>query len=94
MSLDGGQSWRPRDTTFGARLIWPSEDSLYSIDRNGLIRVSKDGGGSFADRGEVGGLPSEVTSGRKDELLVAVIGGKVKRSQDGGKSWSTATTLR
>jgi hypothetical protein len=94
VSTNGGQSWRPRDTTFGARLIWPSEDSLYSVDRNGMIRVSKDGGSSFTDRGEVGGLPSEVTSGRKDELLVAVIGGKIRRSQDGGKSWSTATTLR
>ena len=94
VSTNGGQSWRPRDTTFGARLIWPSEDSLYSIDRNGLIRVSKDGGRSFEDIGDVGGLPSEVASGRKNELLVAVIGGKLRRSRDGGKSWSTAATLR
>jgi hypothetical protein len=93
VSTNGGQSWRPRDTTFGARLIWPSEDSLFSIDRNGMIRVSKDGGSSFEDVGEVGGLPSEVASGRKNELLVAVIGGKVKRSRDGGKSWSVAATL-
>jgi hypothetical protein len=94
VSTNGGRSWRPRDTTFGARLIWPSEDSLFSIDRNGMIRVSKDGGRTFEDRGEVGGLPSEVASGRQKELLVAVIGGKVKRSRDGGKSWSTAATLR
>ena len=94
VSTNGGGSWRPRDTTFGARLIWPSEDSLYSIDRNGLIRVSKDGGSSWEERGEVGGLPSEVARGRKDELLVAVIGGKVRRTRDGGKTWSTATTLR
>jgi hypothetical protein len=94
VSTNGGQSWRPRDTTFGARLIWPSEDSLFSIDRNGMIRVSKDGGRSFEDVGEVGGLPSEVTSGRKNELVVAVIGGKLRRSRDGGKTWSTAATLR
>jgi hypothetical protein len=94
VSTNGGQSWRPRDTTFGARLVWPSEDSLFSIDRNGMIRVSKDGGRSWEDRGEVGGLPSEVTSGRKNELLVAVIGGKLRRSRDGGKTWSTAATLR
>jgi hypothetical protein len=94
ISTNGGQSWRPRDTTFGARLIWPSEDSLFSVDRNGLIRVSKDGGRSFEDRGDVGGLPSEVAVGRKNELLVAVIGGKLRRSRDGGKSWSTAATLR
>ena len=28
--------------------------------------------------------------GRKDELLVAVVGGKVRRSSDGGKSWGTS----
>jgi hypothetical protein len=93
VSTNAGQSWRPRDPTFGARLIWPSKDSLYSIDRNGMIRVSSDGGRAWKERGEVGGLPSEVAAGRKNELLVAVVGGKVRRSRDGGRTWSTATTL-
>ena len=83
ISNDGGGSWRPRDTTFGARLMWPASDALYAVDRNGKVRVSEDGGGSWSDRGDVGGLPSEVAVGRKDELLVAVVGGKVRRSADG-----------
>jgi hypothetical protein len=93
-SSDGGGSWRPRDTTFGARLIWPEKDALYSIDRNGAVRVSPDGGRSWDERGKVGGLPSEVAAGREKELLAAVVGGKIRRSRDGGRTWSTAATLR
>ena len=92
-SSDGGGSWRPRDPSFGARLIWPEPDALYSIDRNGKARVSPDAGRSWRDRGDVGGLPSEVAAGRKDELLVAIVGGKVRRSTDGGARWDTLTTL-
>jgi hypothetical protein len=94
ISTNGGGSWRPRDTTFGARLVWQKPDALYSMDRNGLIRVSSDGGRSWEERGELGGLPSEFASGQKDELLAAVVGGKVVRSRDGGATWSTLTTLR
>ena len=95
VSTNGGQSWRPRDTSFGARLAWPEADALYSLDRNGKLRVSPDGGESWEDRGDVGGLPSEITTtGRKDELLVAIVGGKLRKSTDGGKNWRTAATLR
>jgi len=91
-SNNGGDSWRPRDTTFGARLTWP--DDLYSVDRSGKVRASKDGGSSWEDRGDVGGIPSVIASGRKGELLVGIIGGKVARSTDGGRKWATAATLR
>ena len=93
VSTNGGQSWRPRDTTFGARLVWPAKDALYSVDRNGGVRVSTDGGRSWDERGEIGGLPSEVTAGRQGELLAGVVGGKIRRSRDGGRTWSTVTTL-
>jgi hypothetical protein len=94
VSTDGGGSWRPRDTAFGARLAWPEPDALYSLDRNGKVRVSRDGGRSFEEVGDVGGLPSELAPGPKDELYAAVVGGKIRRSADGGKSWSTVATLR
>ncbi|MDA0161051.1 hypothetical protein OM076_12300 [Solirubrobacter ginsenosidimutans] len=93
VSTNAGQSWRPRDTTFGARLIWPSKDALYSVDRNGKVRASTDGGRTWQDRGDIGGLPSEVTAGRQGEILAAVVGGKIRRSKDGGRTWSTLTTL-
>jgi len=95
VSSDGGGSWRPRDGTPGARLAWPAADGLYSLERNGKLRVSSDGGQSWQDRGDVGGLPSEFTaSGRKAELYAAVVGGKVRRSSDAGRTWSTVATLR
>lgn len=95
VSTNGGNSWRPRDASSGARLAWPASDQLYSLERNGMLRVSDDGGESFEEVGDVGGLPSEFTAGgRKDELYVAVVGGKVRKSSDGGKSWSTVATLR
>jgi hypothetical protein len=94
VSTNGGDSWRPRDTTFGARLTWPAKDALYSVDRGGKLRVSQDGGRSWEDRGDVGGLPNVIAGGGKDELYVGVVGGKVRRSKDGGRKWTTAATLR
>jgi hypothetical protein len=93
VSTDGGGSWRQRDGAFEARLIWPKADALYSVDPNGQVRVSTDGGGSWKERGDIGGLPSAAASGRNDELLVAIVGGKIVRSKD-GRRWATAATLR
>ncbi|HEX6024085.1 MAG TPA: hypothetical protein VFZ00_18990 [Solirubrobacter sp.] len=92
VSSDGGGSWRPRDGTPNARLIWPRSDELYSIDPNGNVRVSPDGGESWEERGDVGGLPSAATSGPDDELLVAIVGGEIRRSED-GRRWRTTATL-
>lgn len=94
LSTNGGDSWRPRDPSSGARLAWPSKDTLYSLERNGQLRVSADGGQSFKPAGDVGGLPSEFTFGPKGELYVAIVGGKIQKSTDGGKSWKTAATLK
>ncbi|HWK30297.1 MAG TPA: hypothetical protein VNS09_27255 [Solirubrobacter sp.] len=94
VSSNAGGSWRPRDTTFGARLVWPARDALYSVDRNGAVSVSRDGGRSFKRRGDVGGLPSEVSAGRGGELLAGVVGGKIRRSRDGGRRWTTVAVLR
>jgi hypothetical protein len=94
VSNDDGGSWRPRDPAMGARLAWPEADALYTLDRNGKLRVSRDGGGSFEDAGDVGGLPSEFTAGPEGDLFAAVVGGKVRKSSDGGRSWRTVATLK
>ena len=73
--------------------MWPSKDALYSVERNGKVRVSPDGGRSWEDRGEVGGLPSEVAVGRKGEVLAAVVGGKIRRTKDGGRTMVDTSRL-
>ena len=77
VSINGGGSWRPRDTTQGARLAWPQAKALYSLDRSGKVRVSADGGRSWQDRGNVGGLPTEFSAG-KGGLYAAIVGGKIR----------------
>ena len=70
VSSDGGGSCRPRDTTFGARLIWPSANALYSIDRNGAVRVSAvTGAAAGASAARSAGLPSVVAGGRKGRVV-------------------------
>jgi len=94
VSNDDGATWRPRDPGMGARLAWPKADALYSLDRNGKLRVSRNGGERFEDAGDVGGLPSELTTGPDGTLYAAVVGGKIRKSADGGKSWETVATLK
>jgi hypothetical protein len=93
-STNGGGSWRPRDTSLGARLAWTAADALYSVEPSGRVKVSSDGGRNWEERGEVGIGIGELVGGRKGELYAAVVGGKVVRSRDGGKTWSTVVTLR
>ena len=94
VSSNGGQSWRPRDTTFGARLVWPARTRSTASTATATSASAPTAGASWDERGEVGGLPSEVAAGRQNELLAAVVGGKIRRSRDGGRTWSTVTTLR
>ena len=70
VSTNGGQSWRPRDTTFGARLAWPRRTRSTASTATARSASARTAASSWEDRGDVGGLPSEVASGRKDELLV------------------------
>ena len=93
ISTNGGDSWRPRDTTFGARLDLAGRASTASTAtaRSAPPRTAAAAGKTAATSA---GIPSVVASGRKDELLVGIIGGKVQRSSDGGRKWATAATLR
>ena len=65
-SSDGGGSWRPRDPTFGARLMWP--DAGRALRRRPQRQGARQRGRRHAagsDRGDVGGLPSEVADRTK-----------------------------
>jgi hypothetical protein len=94
ISTNAGDSWRQRDTTFGARVAWAAPDKLYSAGLDGKIRLSTDGGRSFEEvGGTIGTGPKDFASGPDGELYAYVAGGKIRRSTDGGKTWTDLVTL-
>jgi hypothetical protein len=93
-SLDTGGSWRARDPTPTAQLAWGA-DALYRADPGGRIKVSRDGGATWDDAGEVGSpTVNELAVDGAGALYAAVPGGEVKRSSDGGASWPSLVVLR
>ena len=87
ISRDAGGSWRPNDPIPNMRLAWAESGELYRIDPGGPVKVSNDGGETWEDRGTTGGEPQAMTADG-DTLYVALIDGTVKRSTDGGQSFT------
>jgi hypothetical protein len=52
---------------------------------------SDEPGAPWRKVGEIGGQPAAFETGGPDELYVALHDGTVKRSTDGGASWSVRT---
>lgn len=86
-SEDAGKGWRPRRTDTAGLLAWPAADRLYLVDGQGQVLRSPDGAKSFKPVGTIAGQPAAFTS-QGDELLAALSDGSVKRSTDGGATWT------
>lgn len=84
-SRDGGRSWRRRADEAGL-LVWRSADELVLIGGDGVARSSTDAA-RWREVGQVGGPPAAFEAER-DGLYVALHDGTIKRSPDGGRSWS------
>jgi photosystem II stability/assembly factor-like uncharacterized protein len=92
-SQDEGGSWRQRDPTPTEQLAWGA-DALYRADPGGRIKVSRDGGVSWDEAGEVGGpTVNELAVDAAGVLYASVPGGEVKRSTDGGATWARLVVL-
>jgi hypothetical protein len=92
-SLDDGGSWRARDPTPSEQLAWGA-DALYRADPGGRIKVSRDGGATWDDAGEVGSTTvNELAVDAAGALYASVPGGEVKRSTDGGATWTSLVVL-
>lgn len=90
-SSDGGASWRPMSEGAGL-LAWPSPETLYLVDGRGDTYVSPDEGTSWSARGTIGGQPAALLGQPFSELYAALHDGTIKRSADGGQSWTTRST--
>jgi hypothetical protein len=90
-SPDGGRSWRRIGDQVGL-LAWPDPERLFLVDGAGTVFLSANGGSRFARRGEIGGQPAALLGQSADELLVALHDGTIKRSTDGGATWTVRST--
>jgi len=90
-SVDGGKSWERIGDPVGY-LMWPDSDQLFLVDGNGDVFSSRDSGRSFERRGSIGGQPAALLGQAADELYVALHDGTIKRSTDGGATWTIRST--
>ena len=85
-SRDDGRSWRLLGDKVGL-LAWPDASRLYLIDQAGIVSVSRTGGRKWLAVGSIGGQPAALLATRGD-LYVALHDGSIKRSGDGGRTWT------
>jgi hypothetical protein len=88
VSRDAGLRWRPVNRDAAGLLAWSRGDALYLVDGTGQVFLSPDAGGSWRERGGVGGQPAAFVHDGAD-LYVALHSNEVKVSTDGGRSWRT-----
>lgn len=85
VSRDGGVSWRELDRATGL-LAWRAPDELIMVSRDGSVQSSADGT-NWRELGQIGGQPAAFES-EPNGLYAALHDGTVKRSTDGGRTWS------
>lgn len=88
LSTDGGRSFAPMTDAPLLQLVsWTNGSTLVGVTPDGATYVSDDDGQSWQQRASVEGQPEALTAlGRK--VFVALAGGTVVRSTDGGASYS------
>jgi hypothetical protein len=91
-SVDEGKTWRQRDPTPNVRLAWHDSGDLFRIDPGGPVKVSKDGGETWEDRGSTGGEPQALAVDQAGALYAATLDGKIQKSEDGGKTFTALVT--
>jgi hypothetical protein len=86
VTRDAGRSWSELSARSGL-LTWAGR-RLFLVDPRGVVRMAVDGVKRWRVLGRIGGKPAALTAGRARELYVALHDGTIKRSTDGGASWS------
>ena len=90
LTRDAGRSWSALSAGPGL-LTWLGR-RLLVVDPRGIVRASVDGVRRWRVLGRVGGQPAALAAGPGEQLYVALHDGTIKRSSDGGVSWSVHRT--
>jgi photosystem II stability/assembly factor-like uncharacterized protein len=92
ISTDGGRSFAPMEGAPLLQLVsWTDDSTLVGVASDGTTYVSDDDGQSWRQRASLQGPPEALTAvGR--QVFVALTGGRVVRSTDGGASYTTMYT--
>jgi hypothetical protein len=91
-SRDEGGTWRAIDPTPNSYFAWAATDALYRLDPGGPLMLSGDGGGSWKQVGSTGGEPQALVAADRTTLYAVLLDGTVKRSTDGGRTWTEHVT--
>ena len=86
-SGNGGGTWRPVNQQLAGLLAWPERGTLFLVDQAGQVQRSSDGARTFSAAGSVGGQPGAFTA-QDGDLYVGLSDSTVRRSTDGGASWT------
>lgn len=86
VTRDGGRRWSELSVEPGL-LTWVGR-RLFLVDARGIVRMAMGAIDRWQVRGRVGGEPAALAVGPRGQLYVALHDGTIKRSSDGGASWS------
>lgn len=91
LSRDGGRTFQPLPAPAAiAELAWAQDGTLYAASLTGRLYASTDEGRNWSLRSEELGVPEAMLAGpARNELYVAATGTGIRRSTDGGATFST-----
>lgn len=86
LSSNSGKSWRPLGGPAGL-LAW-TKAGLMVVDQDGAVHRAREPGEKLSAVGEAGGPAAALDRGPDGDLYVALHDGAIKRSEDGGRTWT------
>jgi hypothetical protein len=87
-STDEGRTWKRVALGPIGFLAWPAVDRLYLVDASGGVAISRAQGARWKPKGSIGGQPAAFLATSPSDLYAALADGVVKRSTDGGTTWT------